>query len=568
MDQLSQSQYKIIQEFQNRLSQCNKQQKQLQIREANIDQNTDEDISNSCTPEKVLQPIMLKSNLKQVNQNSYTKKPQEAFKCQSFAEHLNQNSNQIEQIKQNQLLNEQYDALSPFQQYQVAQKERDNQEMQDETNASLSQNQARHIAQQNQFLLLQKLQKQINQEDDDTDQNEENYEMQTQKELDQFKHFDNQNSKGGENNQITNEDVDSEYKQVLSSERKQNLYVVWQLNQKRSRQYSLQEEQLQKIVDQEEQLQNKAFQIQSDYQQTKDSEIYQMQNVKNQQQKMFDCNLNAKRANQGQENYQRFTDVDKENYIPNINLQAAKEQLLREINESSQKEQQAVNYKVNQQNAFQSRDQSLKSTSQFGNQNIPTNRTKRTFSVKNTAKNQITQPPQIQFKQFSNVEKHQVQNQMSHQVSFGQSLNAEQVIKQDVNINFDIKNVQKSRIQVASIKEIEKLITQQDNPSEYNTIILQELSSRQPSQRNSSQKSLKKNQQSVQTNQLKQLPPKSAKNGSLLRKTKAEKLIKELKNKKISQKVLLEILQEHLSESDSILSNFELKLKSRCFFQN
>ncbi|KAL4512508.1 hypothetical protein ABPG72_020345 [Tetrahymena utriculariae] len=564
MDQLSQSQYKIIQEFQNRLSQCNNQQEQLQIREANIDQNTDEDISNSCTPEKVLQPVMLKSSLKQVNQNSYTKKPQEAFKCQSFAEHLYQNSNQIEQIKQNQ----QYDTLSPFQQYQFSQKERYNQEMQDATNASLSQNQARHIAQQNQFLLLQKLQKQINQEDDDTDQNEENYKMQTQKELDQFNQLDNQNIKGCENNQITNEDVDSEYKQVLSSERKQNLYVVWQLNQKRSRQYSLQEEQLQKIVDQEEQFQNKAFQIQSGYQQTKDSEIYQMQNVKNQQQKMFDCNLNAKRANQGSENYQRFTDVDKENYIPNINLQAAKEQLLREINESSQKEQQAVNYKVNQQNAFQSRDQSLKSTSQFGNQSIPTNRTKRTFSVENTDKNQINQPPQIQFKQFSNVEKHQIQNQMSHQVSFGQSLNVEQVIKQDVNINFDIKNAQKSRIQVASIKEIEKLITQQDNPSEYNTILQQELSSRQPSQRNSSQKSLNKHQKSVQTNQLKQLPPKSAKNGSLLRKTKAEKLIKELKNKKISQKVLLEILQEHLSESDSILSNFELKLKSRCFIQN
>ncbi|KAL4483042.1 hypothetical protein ABPG74_019068 [Tetrahymena malaccensis] len=561
MDQLSQSQYKIILEFQNRLSQCNNQQKQLQIREANVDQEIDDDISNGCTPEKVLQPVMLKSNLKQINQNSYTKKPLEAFKCQSFAEHLYQNSNQIEQNRQHQGLNEQYATLSPFQQYQASLKERESQETQDATNTS----QVRQIAQQNQFLLQKNHQKQINYEDD---QNDENYEMETQKEIDYLRQFDNQNNKECENNQITNEDVDNEYKQVLSSERKQNLYVVWQLNQKRSRQYSLQEEQLQKIVDQEEQLQNKTFQIQSDYQQSKDQEIYQNQIVKNQQQKNLDCNLNAKRINQGQENGQRFIDVDKENYIPNINLQAAKEQLLREINESSQKEQQTLNYKINQQNVFQSRDQSLKSTSQFGNQNIPSNRSKRIFSVENAAKIQVSEAPQSQFKQISNAEKPQGQIQMSHQVSFGQSLNVEQVIKQDAKIQFDLKNVQKSRIQVASIKEIEKLITQQDNPSEFSTIAQQEFSSRQPSQRNSSQKSIKKNQQIAQPNQVKQLPPKSAKNGSLSRKTKAEKLIKEIKNKKISQKMLLEILQEHLSESDSILQNFEQKLKSRCFIQN
>ncbi|EAS05659.1 hypothetical protein TTHERM_00713530 (macronuclear) [Tetrahymena thermophila SB210] len=516
MDQLSQSQYKIILEFQNRLSQCNNQQKQLQIREANIDQNTDEDVSNSCTPEKVLQPVMLKSNLKQINQNSYTKKPLEAFKCQSFAEHLYQNSNQTEQNRQHQGLNEQqYATLSPFQQYQVVQKERNNQEIQDTINASFSQNQARQNTQQNQFLFQQKLQTQINYEDD---QNEENCQLKTQKEIGQFKQFENQNSREFENNQNTNEDEDNEYKQVLSSERKQNLYVVWQLNQKRSRQYSLQEEQLQKIVDQEEQLQNKTFQIQSDYQQSKEQETYQNKSVRNQQQKIFDCDLNAKRINQAsqqQECYQRFIDVDKENYIPNTNLQAAKEQLLREINESNQKEQQAANYKVNQQNVLQSRDQSLKSTSQFGNQNIPTNRSKRTFSVENVAKNQISQQqPLIQFKQLSNMDTIQGQNQMSHQVSFGQSLNIEQAIKQDVNVKFEVKNAQKSRIQVASIKEIEKLITQQDNhPSELSIIPQQEFSSRQPSQRNSSQKSLKKNQQSVQSSQLKQLPPKSAKNG-------------------------------------------------------
>ncbi|EWS71485.1 hypothetical protein TTHERM_000713539 (macronuclear) [Tetrahymena thermophila SB210] len=62
------------------LNQNNNQEKQLQIREANIDQNTDEYISNSCVPKKFLQSFMLKSKFKKMNQNSNNKKPREVFK--------------------------------------------------------------------------------------------------------------------------------------------------------------------------------------------------------------------------------------------------------------------------------------------------------------------------------------------------------------------------------------------------------------------------------------------------------------------------------------------------------